>query len=136
MEEQKERITVVNPYVFPGLKVTEKEKTNILSTTIHGRYGINKEDLLEIISQETGITISEIMSRSRKREKINARFIYCAILKNNFGYTLTRIGELLDCRDHTSIRHAVQQYNNRLHTEESFRITVSNILNKIRYKTK
>ncbi len=136
MEEQKEATIMVNPYVFPGLKVTESEKKNILSDAIHTRYKITKEDLLEIISQETGITMTDIMSRSREREIINARFMYCAILKKNFGYTLTSIGKLLDYRDHTSIRHAIMQFNNRIHTEESFRITVSNILHKIGYKTK
>lgn len=136
MEGQKETTNVVNPYVYPGLKVTENEINSIMNDAIRTRYKVTKEDLLEIISQETGITISDIMSRSREREIINARFIYCAILKKNFGYTLTSIGKLLDYRDHTSIRHAILQFNNRILTEESFRITVSNVLHKIGYKTK
>lgn len=136
MEEQKEKIKVVNPYVYPGLKVDESERNSILCDAIHNRYKITKDDILEIVSQETGISVSDILSRLRDREIINARFIACAVLKKNFGYTLTNIGKFLGNRDHTSIRHAIIQFNNRVLTEESFRITVNNILYKIGYKTK
>lgn len=127
--------TTLNPYVFPGLKINEKEKRKILSGTLHKHYKISKEDVLEIISEEVGVSMSQIIKRSRRREVVNARFIFCAILKDHFGYTLERIGEEIDGRDHTSIRHAIIEYRNRVYQEETFRNLVNNIYNRIGFKT-
>lgn len=128
--------TILNPYVFPGLKINEKEKRKILSSSIHGHYKISKEDVLEIIAEEVGVSMSQIIKRSRRREVVNARFIFCAILKDHFGYTLERIGEEIDGRDHTSIRHAIIEYRNRVYQEDVFRNLVYNIYNRIGIKTK
>ena len=132
MSEQREEKNYLNPYIFPGLKVSEKEKNKIHSEVQHRYHKITKEELLEIISQESGVSVNDIIQRSRKREIINARFIFCSILKEHFGYTLTRIGEqMINGRDHTSVRHALIQYKNRINTEESFRHLVKRIYNKI-----
>lgn len=136
MSEQKDSKKIVNPYVYPGLRIDESERQNIFTDALQARYKITIEELLEIISKETGVSIQDILRRSRKKEIINARFIYCSILRTHFGYTLERIGETLDSRDHTSIRHALIQYKNRVTTEESFRDTVHNIYNRIGFKTK
>lgn len=127
---------ILNPYVFPGLKINEKEKRKILSSSIHNHYKISKEDVLEIISQEVGVTMTQIVKRTRTKEVVDARFIFCAILKDHFGYTLQRIGDEMDGRDHTSIRHAIIEYRNRVYQEERFRNLVNNIYNRIGYKTK
>lgn len=127
---------ILNPYVFPGLKINEKEKRKILSSSIHNHYKISKEDVLEIISQEVGVTMSQIVKRTRTKEVVDARFIFCAILKDHFGYTLQRIGDEMDGRDHTSIRHAIIEYRNRVYQEERFRNLVNNIYNRIGFKTK
>ncbi len=136
MSEQRDEKTIVNPYVFPGLKVNEKEKNKIYTKSLHGRYNVSKEDLLSIISEESGVSVKQIIEKSRKREVVNARFIFCFILKNDFGYTLKRIGEQISGRDHTSIRHALIEYRNRINTEEPFKILVNNIYSKIGYKSK
>lgn len=127
---------ILNPYVFPGLKINEKEKRKILSSSIHNHYKISKEDVLEIISQEVGVTMTQIVKRTRTKEVVDARFIFCAILKDHFGYTLQRIGDEMDGRDHTSIRHAIIEYRNRVYQEERFRNLVNNIYNRIGFKTK
>jgi chromosomal replication initiator protein len=128
--------TILNPYVFPGLKINEKEKRKLLSSSIHGHYKISKEDVLEIIAEEAGVSMTQIVKRSRRREIVNARFIFCAILKDHFGYTLERIGEEIDGRDHTSIRHAIIEYRNRVYQEDTFKSLVYNIYNRIGIKTK
>jgi len=127
--------TIMNPYVFPGLLLDVKEKRNILSEEKYRHYKLSKEDLLQIIAEEGGVRISDIVKRSRKREIVNARFIFCAILKDHFGYTLVRIGNEIDGRDHTSVRHAITEFRNRLYTEENFKSLVQNIYNRIGLKT-
>ncbi len=86
MTEEKDTQTIMNPYVFPGLKVNEEEIKEIITKSFHGRNKISKDELLEIIASESGISISDIVKRSRKKEIINARFIFCSILKNQLPY--------------------------------------------------
>jgi chromosomal replication initiator protein len=112
-----------------------KEKRKILTEEKYKHYKLTKEDLLQIIAEEGGVRMSDIVKRSRKREIVNARFIYCAILKDHFNYTLVRIGDEIDGRDHTSVRHAITEFRNRLYTEDNFKSLVQNIYSRIGLKT-
>lgn len=124
----------INPYVYPGLKINGKEKRELLSNSLYGYYKLTKDDLLTIIAEEASVPKSLILQRTRKREIVNARFIFCAILKEHFGYTLERIGSEIDGRDHTSIRHAIAEYRNRMYTEELFKGIVHRIYDRIGIK--
>ena len=131
----KDTKTIMNPYVFPGLMIDVKEKRKILTEEKCKHYKLTKENLLQIIAEEGGVRMSDIVKRSRKREIVNARFIYCAILKDHFNYTLVRIGDEIDGRDHTSVRHAITEFRNRLYTEDDFKSLVQNIYSRIGLKT-
>jgi len=128
--------TIMNPYVFPGLMIDTNEKRRILSEEKYKHYKLSKEDLLQIIAEEGGVRMSDIVKRSRKREIVNARFIFCAILKDHFNYTLVRIGDEIDGRDHTSVRHAITEFRNRLQTEDDFKSLVTNIYDRIGIQSK
>ena len=121
----------ISPYSFPGLKLDQKDKQQIKNNTKLLRYKITKEEILEIIANECGITVSQILNKSRKREVINGRFIFCGIMKDYFGHSLKKIGEYVGNRDHTTIIHAVEKYHDRYENEDHFRNAVNMIYNKI-----
>ena len=91
---------------------------------------MSKEEILEIISQECDVSLSEILTRCRKKEVVNARFIFCAVMKRHFTYSLKRIGSIVH-RDHTSVIHAIEEFDNRLKNEDHFKSMVNNIYSKI-----
>jgi chromosomal replication initiator protein len=123
--------TFISPYVFPGLKLDGEDRRLVKSSFKHLKYKISKEDLLEMVAEECGVTTSQIVGRIREREIVNGRFMYCAIMNMSFGYTLERIGKLMDGRDHTTILHAVETFKDRYRNEEPFRITVNRIYEKL-----
>ena len=126
----------ISPYVFPGLKLGISDKRKILEETKTNRFKLSKEDVLDIISKESGVSISHIISRSRKKETVNARFIFCSIMKDYFNYSLVHVGELVGGRDHTSIIHAIEQHRSRVKNEEPYRDLTSVIYEKISLKIK
>lgn len=125
------KTTCVNPYVFPGLKLTQRERENFKNNQRSLRYRISKDEILEIIAEECCIKVSDIADRTRKREVINGRFIFCGIMKEHFGYSLKKIGEFVGGRDHTTVIHSIEKYHDRYQTEEHYRMMVNNIYNKI-----
>jgi chromosomal replication initiator protein len=126
----------ISPFSFPGLKLTIGDKRKILEETRTNRVKLSKEDILDIISKESGVSIGEIVSKSRKKEVVNARFIFCSILKDHYDYSLVHIGELIGGRDHTTIINAIDQHKSRVKNEDSYRNLTSNIYEKISSKTK
>lgn len=121
----------ISPYSFPGLKLTISDKRKILKNRTN-RVRLSKEDILDIISNESGVGVNEIVSRSRKKEIVNARFIFCSIMKDHYNYSLVYIGELIGGRDHTSVIHAINQHRSRVKNEDAYRDLTSNIYQKIK----
>lgn len=126
----------ISPYCFPGLKLSLGDKRKILEETRTNRVKLSKDDILDIISKESGIDVHEIVSRSRKKEIVNARFIFCSIMKDYYDYSLVHIGELVGGRDHTSVIHAIEQHRSRIKNEDKYRDLTSNIYEKISLKIK
>ena len=120
----------ISPYSFPGLKLDLNEKQQIKNNSKLLRYKITKEEILEIIADECGITVGQILNKSRKREVINGRFIFCGIMNDYFSYTLKRIGGVVG-RDHTTVIHAVRKFKDRIRNEDDFRDLVNGVYNKI-----
>ena len=51
-------------------------------------------------------------------------------MKKHFTYSLKRIGSIVH-RDHTSVIHAIEEFDNRLKNEDHFKSMVNNIYSKI-----
>lgn len=126
-----EKKVTISPMVYPGLKFTSDEKKSFNEKNRPLRYRITKEEVMEVIAKECGVSTSDIVGRSRKREKVDARHIFCAILYQKFNYKLTKIGEIVDGRDHTTIIHAVSSYKDRFKNEDDYKDKVLRIFNTI-----
>lgn len=51
----------------------------------------------------------KFLSPNRSRDIVDARMIYCAVARQEGGYTLKQIGESLN-RDHATALHAIKNY--------------------------
>lgn len=117
----------ISPYVLPGIRPKDLPK---LSKT-QKRSKINPEDILKIVSEQCGVTSEEVLSRSRKGTIVNARHIFCAIMKKEFGYSYETVGKMVSGRDHTTAIHSIRTHNNRCETEEGYKEHTQFIINKI-----
>lgn len=125
------KVVKVSPYLYPGIKFSQKEREEFKNSQRSLRYRMSKDEILKIVAEECMITVNDIVDRSRKKEVVNGRFIFCGIMKDYFGYSLKKIGEFVGNRDHTTVIHAVEKYHDRYENEDNFRNAVNIIYNKM-----
>ncbi len=119
---------MISPYSYPGIKKCFLPKKFLSRQSV-----MTPEQILEIISKETYISVEDILGRTRKSQAIIARHIFCGVMKTEYKYSLTFIGGILG-RDHTTIISAVRQYMYRKHSEEQFQLHTENVLETIKRK--
>jgi chromosomal replication initiator protein len=128
------RKEIVSPYVFPGLTIGPATRTEIKKLVRYNRINLNKEEILEIISEECGVSAVDVMKKSRKSEMVKVRHIYSAILKKYYGFSYPKIGEIMN-KDHTTIINSVDKFRNRYINEEDYRELITKIYQRIGIKT-
>jgi chromosomal replication initiation ATPase DnaA len=119
----------ISPYVYPGIKNNEEYR----KTKRFKRDRITKEEILSIVAKNCCVSVSQILSRVRGREVIDARFIFVAVMKREFGHTFEHIGEILD-RDHTSIIHALETFTDRYRQYDEYREVADGVFEEIKSK--
>tara|TARA_R110000824_G_scaffold150143_1_gene320603 strand:- start:52 stop:486 length:435 start_codon:yes stop_codon:yes gene_type:complete len=67
-----------------------------------------------------------IESKSRVRLVVDARRMYCGILRNTFGITYTEIAKILN-KNHATILHNVNQHNNFIKILKSYKLNFEEI---------
>jgi chromosomal replication initiation ATPase DnaA len=85
--------------------------------------------LRAIITHVTGIPWKQIESKSRKREIVLARQLYCVYAKQRLGdISLKSIGLAIGNRDHTTVIHSIQTVKDLLDTRHE---AVMNLMDQI-----
>lgn len=125
------KVVKVSPYSYPGIKLSQKDKEEFKNSQRSLRYRMSKDEILQIVADEFAVSAQDIIDKTRKKEVVNGRFIFCGIMKDYFGYSLKKIGEFVGNRDHTTIIHSVEKYHERYENEDHFRNSVNIIYNKI-----
>lgn len=74
------------------------------------KYEYALPHILHQVSKMTGISIEELKSKSRKREVVDARFVYYRRAKEKTRHSLIEIGKLVH-RDHTTVLHGIKEAN-------------------------
>jgi hypothetical protein len=82
--------------------------------------------------------VARLRNRSRKMELVNMRFIYFKLARL-LGHTLDSIGDTmatLRCPryDHTTIRYGIEQFDNLVVRDESFKELYLEVVGKIKQK--
>lgn len=72
---------------------------------------VNPNDIIDYITQEEGVTISEIRQKNNKPRYAYIRYIIAFMLKRYSKLTVNEIGSYLN-RDHSSITHGIKQIRN------------------------
>jgi len=83
--------------------------------------------LAEIVAREYGVTVEDILSKTRHKSVAVARHVIAYLGDQMFGLGSTEIGRQLD-RDHSTIINSFEYCNNRLETDADF----AERLNRIR----
>jgi len=84
----------MNPIIYPG--------------TIENKKNINEHYLLRVIEKVTGITEEEMVGKSRRREFVEARFIFFYCMRRYSKVTVKSIGNMLR-KDHSSVIYGANE---------------------------
>jgi len=124
----------VSPYVYPGLIIGPATKSEIKKRARYHKLTLKKEEILEIISEECGVNVNDVMKKIRRTELVKVRHIYSAILRKYYGFSYPKIAEIMD-KDHTTIIHSVDTFRNRYINEEDYRNLTNKIYDRIGIQT-
>jgi chromosomal replication initiator protein len=88
---------------------------------------ITVERIQDVVSSYFKIDLTEIHSKSRKREIVQARQVTMFLSKKYTDYSYSHIGSLVGKRDHATVLHACRAIQDSLDIDKTFRIAMSDI---------
>ena len=83
--------------------------------------------IISLVSQETGVPVDQLLSRSRKANIVRARHLSMWLSRWTTTASLQSIAHLHGCTNHANVIHACTQIDNLCDTNKSFSQIVSNL---------
>lgn len=77
--------------------------------------------LISLVAKYFDFKNKDIVGKSRKAELVEARHVAIFLLRDELGLQLTKIGELMGGRDHTTIMHAEEKIRQEIETNQAIR---------------
>jgi chromosomal replication initiator protein len=108
-----------------------KDALNILIQNKEDKEKENYENVLSVISSFYKISTTDILGASRASKIVIPRFITIYILKNKYNLNYSKIGKILNGRDHSSIMNGYNKIINDLATNEELKMAVDSIMKKL-----
>lgn len=88
------------------------------------------EKVTGIISESFGVTKKDLLSNKRSSKIALARHVLYRSL-THLGLNLSEAGRVVG-KDHTTVRHGIQVYNNMCETDDIFKARVQGIRERIK----
>ena len=97
---------------------------------------ISIDDIVKIVSQELNVKPSDIKSKKRTRNVVNARRIVIYLARNLTPNSMPQIALYFGMKDHTAISHAMKKINEIVENDENFKVLLEELSNKVGTATK
>lgn len=91
----------------------------------------NYEDVLSVISNMYNISIADILGTSRNSQYVLPRHIAMYILKEKYNLSYSKIGNILNGMNHTSVMSGYNKIASELETNKELKMAVEAILKKV-----
>ena len=114
----------------PNLKMAI-EALEILIKAKKPSINNNYEDALSIIANMYNISVVDLLGNSRSAKYVLPRHIAMYILKTHYNLTYSKIGSILNGRDHTTIMNGCKKMENDLINNEQLKMAIDSILKKV-----
>jgi len=96
---------------------------------------ISIDDIVKIISRELNIKPSDIKSKKRTKNVVNARRIAIYLARNLTPNSMPQIAIYFGMKDHTAISHAMKKINEIIDNDENFKVLLEELSNKVHTDT-
>lgn len=104
----------MNPYIIPGVK----------------RERLSKEEILKEYFKSIGYPLERLREKDRRLEFVLHRNIYMYVLKTEFLWTYTMVGEYM-IRNHATVINSMKQTHNWLKNDKEFSKLINGHLENI-----
>jgi len=96
---------------------------------------VSIDDIVKIISKELNIKPSDIKSKKRTKNVVNARRIAIYLARNLTPNSMPQIAIYFGMKDHTAISHAMKKINEIIDNDENFKVLLEELSNKVHTDT-
>ncbi len=96
---------------------------------------ISIDDIVKMVSKELNVKLSDIKSKKRTRDVVNARRISIYLARNLTPNSMPQIAVYFGMRDHTAVSHAMKKIAEIIKSDENFNVQLEELSNKINYNT-
>lgn len=113
---------------------TAKESLEPLLKTKRNSNNIsqnNYDKIQSVVSDFYGISIDDLIGKSRKTKHVLPRHIAMYIIKNNYNVSYQAIGSLFGGRDHSTVITACEKIENELKLDQSLKTAINTINKKV-----
>jgi len=100
------------------------------------KENISIDDIVRIVSQELNVKPSEIKSKKRTKNVVNARRIVIYLARNLTPNSMPQIALYFGMKDHTAISHNMKKINEIVENDENFKVLLEELSNKVGTSTK
>jgi chromosomal replication initiation ATPase DnaA len=109
----------ISPYSYVGLRISDLPPS--IRRTIRMKTRRYTQRLIaEAIEKVTNVPIHMLGHKTRKRNIVYARHIYCFQMRDKTTWSYKEIGATIGGRDHTTVINSVNVYHDLNETEDSF----------------
>ncbi|NPA50880.1 MAG: chromosomal replication initiator protein DnaA, partial [Epsilonproteobacteria bacterium] len=88
---------------------------------------ISLEDIINIVCKELNIKPSEVKSKNRSKNVVNARRIIIYLARNLTLNSMPQIATQLGLKDHTAISHAMKKTQEIIQKDENFKLLIEEL---------
>ena len=92
---------------------------------------ISAEEITKIVSVVIGVSLSDMRSKTRKRQVVEARQIAMHLIRKHTDETLVNIGKMFGNRDHSTVVYACNTVEDLKQTNKAFKSVISKLNRKI-----
>ncbi|MDE7161206.1 MAG: hypothetical protein K2N65_00440, partial [Anaeroplasmataceae bacterium] len=108
-----------------------KEALDVLIKAQKASGKNNYDAALSVISNTYSISTADLLGKSRNAKYVLPRHVAMYILKTHYDFTYSKIGVILNGRDHTTIMNGCNKIEEELKTNLELKMAIDSILKKI-----
>lgn len=97
-------------------------------------HPLTVDDILEKVCSHFGVNQQHVFSKSRKHDYVQARQVSMYLAQKYTKIPVSRIGQLIGNRDHSTVIHSCNTVEQRLKVDKAFSVEVSSIENSFKLK--
>ncbi len=133
IREIESAIINLNAYAsLMGQKITFEFAKNVMKEQIKERNAnITLEDIINIISKELNVKPSDIKSKRRSKNIVEARRIGIYLARTLTPNSMPALASFFGMKDHTAVSHNMKKINEIIQNDENFKIRVDELKNMI-----